>query len=109
MPRRISDHVVFLVNPASDNGATGRRWPQLAHELAHAGLTGDALLSNGPGQLVSLARQAAADGATLLVVVGGDGSVNEVVNGIAGLHGVELAVVARGTGWDFVRTYGIPL
>jgi diacylglycerol kinase family enzyme len=33
--------------------------------------------------------------------------VNEVVNGIAGLD-VELAVIPRGTGWDFVRTYGIP-
>jgi diacylglycerol kinase (ATP) len=33
--------------------------------------------------------------------------VHEVVNGIAGLD-VELAVIARGTGWDFVRTYGIP-
>jgi YegS/Rv2252/BmrU family lipid kinase len=41
------------------------------------------------------------------VIVGGDGSVNEVVNGIAG-RDVELAVIARGTGWDFVRTYGIP-
>ena len=42
------------------------------------------------------------------MVVGGDGSVNEVLNGIAGRAGVELAVIARGTGWDFVRTYGIP-
>jgi YegS/Rv2252/BmrU family lipid kinase len=42
------------------------------------------------------------------VVVGGDGSVNEVANGIAGRDDVELAVFARGTGWDFVRTYGIP-
>ena len=47
-------------------------------------------------------------GAELLVVVGGDGSVNEVVNGIAGVEGVEVAVIPRGTGWDFVRTYGIP-
>ena len=47
------------------------------------------------------------EGARLLVVVGGDGSVNEVANGIAGLDG-EIAVIARGTGWDFVRTYGIP-
>jgi diacylglycerol kinase (ATP) len=48
-------------------------------------------------------------GARLLVVVGGDGSVNEVVNGIAEAPGdIELAVVPRGTGWDFVRTYGIP-
>ena len=49
-----------------------------------------------------------AGGATLLVVVGGDGSVNEVVNGVAGREDVEIAVIARGTGWDFVRTYGIP-
>lgn len=34
--------------------------------------------------------------------------MNEVVNGIAGLAGVELAVIPRGTGWDFVRTHGIP-
>jgi diacylglycerol kinase (ATP) len=43
----------------------------------------------------------------LLVVVGGDGSVNEVANGIA-QQDVEIAVIARGTGWDFIRTYGIP-
>jgi YegS/Rv2252/BmrU family lipid kinase len=41
------------------------------------------------------------------VAVGGDGTVNEIVNGIAGVD-VELAVIPRGTGWDFVRTYGIP-
>jgi diacylglycerol kinase (ATP) len=34
--------------------------------------------------------------------------VNEVANGIAGREGVEIAVIPRGTGWDFVRTYGIP-
>jgi YegS/Rv2252/BmrU family lipid kinase len=47
------------------------------------------------------------DGASRLVVVGGDGSVHEVVNGIAGADGVELAVIPRGTGFDFVRTFGI--
>jgi len=102
-----SGRVVFLVNPASDNGATGRRWPQLAHELAHAGLTGDALFSSGPGQLGGLARRAADDGAAVLVVVGGDGSLFEVANGIAGRDGPDLAVLPRGTGCDFVRTFGI--
>ncbi len=47
-------------------------------------------------------------GAQLLVVVGGDGSVNEVVNGIAGADDVEIAVIPRGTGWDFARSLGIP-
>ena len=47
-------------------------------------------------------------GAQLLVVVGGDGSVNEVVNGIVGADEVEIAVIPRGTGWDFARSLGIP-
>jgi len=34
--------------------------------------------------------------------------VNEVVQGLAGRDGAELAVIPRGTGWDFARTYGIP-
>ncbi len=40
--------------------------------------------------------------------MGGDGTVNEIVQGLAGRDGVELAVIPRGTGWDFVRTYKIP-
>src|SRR4029453_13944990 len=99
---------VFLVNPASANGSTGRRWAEMAHRAATRGLEGDTLFSQGPGQLGDLARQAADGGATLLVVVGGDGSVNEVANGLAGRDDVEIAVIPRGTGWDFVRTYGIP-
>jgi YegS/Rv2252/BmrU family lipid kinase len=100
---------VFLVNPASAAGSTGRRWPELANRAAAAGLSGDALLSERRGQLTELARRAAEDGARLLVAVGGDGTVNEVVNGIADLpEPPELAIVPRGTGWDFVRTFRIP-
>jgi diacylglycerol kinase (ATP) len=99
---------VFLVNPASANGTTGRRWPEIANRAAARGLHGDALFSERQGHLTELARGAAQAGVERLVVVGGDGSVNEVANGVAGLDGVEIAVIARGTGWDFVRTYGIP-
>jgi diacylglycerol kinase (ATP) len=99
---------VFLVNPASDNGATGRRWPELANRAAALGLHGDVLFSEGPEHLRALARRAVELGATLVVAVGGDGTVNEVANGIVGLRDVELAVLPRGTGIDFVRTYGIP-
>jgi diacylglycerol kinase (ATP) len=108
VPQTQSGETVFLVNPASDNGATGRRWPQIANVAAAEGLVGDALISERPGHLGELALSAADSGARLLVVVGGDGSVNEVLNGIAGREGVELAVIARGTGWDFVRTHDIP-
>ena len=102
-------HTVFLVNPASSNGSTGRRWPELARRAAAAGLDGATLFSERQGHLAELAREAALEGAELLVVVGGDGSVNEVVNGLAGLgRQPEVAVVPRGTGWDFSRTFGIP-
>ena len=100
---------MFLVNPASGAGSTGRRWPEIARRAAAAGLSGDALLSERQGHLGELARQAAEGGAGLIVVVGGDGSVNEVVNGIGDVaNPPELAILPRGTGWDFVRTFGIP-
>ena len=102
------EKVVFLVNPASAGGTTGRRWPELAHRAASLGLVGDALISEEPEHLTHLAEQAVRGGATRVVVVGGDGTINEVVNGIAGAEGVELAVIPRGTGWDFVRTFDIP-
>jgi YegS/Rv2252/BmrU family lipid kinase len=79
----------------------------MARVAAERGLEGDTYFSEEQGHLADLARQAAAGGAKLLVAVGGDGTVNEVVNGIAGVEGVELAVVHRGTGGDFVRTFGI--
>jgi diacylglycerol kinase (ATP) len=95
------------VNPASAGGATGRRWPELARRAAALGLPGDAYLSEEPGHLSELAQRAIADGATLLVAVGGDGTVNEVVNGLVGAE-AELAIIPLGTGTDFVRTFGIP-
>jgi diacylglycerol kinase (ATP) len=98
---------VFLVNPAAEGGAVGRRWPQLANRAATLGLSGEALLSERPGQLGELAARAVDQGAKLIVAVGGDGTVNEVVQGLAGRE-ADLAVIPRGTGWDFVRTYGVP-
>ena len=100
---------VFLVNPASGNGATGKRWPELAHRAAQLGLEGTTLFSERPGHLIELAAQAARDGAELVVSVGGDGTLNEVVNGLvrAGAS-TELATIPLGTGMDFVRTYKIP-
>jgi YegS/Rv2252/BmrU family lipid kinase len=100
---------VFLVNPAAANGSTGRRWPEIAHQAAGVGLEGDALLSERRGHLGELAREAALDGARLLVVVGGDGSINEVVNGLAGIESPPaVALIPRGTGGDLVRTFAIP-
>jgi YegS/Rv2252/BmrU family lipid kinase len=62
------------------------------------------VLSESPGHLGRAAHDA---GDSLLVVIGGDGTVNEVVNGVAGTD-AELAVLPGGTGQDFGRTHGIP-
>jgi YegS/Rv2252/BmrU family lipid kinase len=105
----VADHptTVFLVNPASGNGVTGKRWPELARRASALGLQGDTLLSEHPGHLIELAREAVANGAKLVVAVGGDGTLNEVVNGIAN-RDVDLATIPLGTGMDFGRTYGLP-
>jgi YegS/Rv2252/BmrU family lipid kinase len=79
----------------------------LAHRASLLGLTGETLFSERPGHLIELAREAVAGGATRVVAAGGDGTLNEVVNGVAG-SGVELATIPLGTGMDFGRTYGIP-
>jgi diacylglycerol kinase (ATP) len=107
----VSSHsrTVFLVNPASANGSTGKRWPEIAHRAAAAGLDGDALFSERPGHLSALAREATAGGAEMLVIVGGDGSMHEVANGLAETERrPEVAIIPRGTGWDFTRTFAIP-
>jgi diacylglycerol kinase (ATP) len=68
-------------------------------------------VSERPGHLAELAREAAEGGAEQLVVVGGDGTVHEVVDGLmrAGLAGqVELSVLPLGTGRDFARSMRIP-
>lgn len=98
------------MNPASAGGSTGRRWPELARKAAALGLTGDTLFSERPEHLRELAARAVQSGVGLVVAVGGDGTVNEVVNGLRAEDGpqVELAVIPRGTGADFVRTHGIP-
>ena len=61
-------------------------------------------MSEFPGHLAQAASEA---GDSLLVVIGGDGTVNEVANGIAGTD-AEIAVLPCGTGQDFGRTHGIP-
>ena len=102
---------VFLVNPASANGSTKRAWPEIAHRAAAAGLEGEALFSEAPGGITKVAERAAGMGAKRVVVVGGDGTVNEAANGLLAVgvgHEVELAVLPRGTGTDLVRTFGIP-
>jgi diacylglycerol kinase (ATP) len=103
--------VVFVVNPASANGSTRRRWPEIARLAAERGLGGETLFSERPGHAADLAHRAARDGARLVVAVGGDGTVHEAVNGLMRVEAErrpELATIPRGTGKDFARSFRIP-
>ena len=102
----------IIVNPQSAGGATGQRWPQLAAQLESAIGPFDVLTTNAPGHATELARQAADKGATRLIAIGGDGTVNEVINGImAGDPETRpaLGLIDAGTGGDFARNINLPL
>jgi diacylglycerol kinase (ATP) len=77
------------------------------------GLTVDHVRTAAPGDATRLTREALRDGRRLIVAVGGDGTVNEVVNGFFDdgrqvAPDAELALLQIGTGRDTMRTYGIP-
>ena len=67
----------------------------------------DLLTTAKPGHAARLAKEAALEGATAVIAVGGDGTVNEVANGIAGSE-TRLCVVPHGTGNVFAAEAGLP-
>jgi diacylglycerol kinase (ATP) len=99
-----------IVNPAAGNRRTRQRWLALREELARSGLTIEVGQTTGPGAATTLARQAVLDGWPLVIAVGGDGTVNEVINGLVDPSGRPLAalgVIATGRGRDVCRNLGI--
>ncbi|MFC1920751.1 diacylglycerol/lipid kinase family protein [Chloroflexota bacterium] len=100
-----------IVNPAAGANATRKRWPDLQRLLTHIGLSFDHDYTEGTGHAIELAREAAGKGYSCIVAVGGDGTVNEVANGILlsdEAQSVSLGVISTGTGSDFVRSMDIP-
>jgi YegS/Rv2252/BmrU family lipid kinase len=101
----------LVVNPKSGNGETGRRWPDISAALLKAlGECGSAF-TDAPMHAAALTARALDEGYRCIVSVGGDGTLNEVVNGFFLAKGgppvgATLAVVPRGTGGDFRRTFG---
>jgi YegS/Rv2252/BmrU family lipid kinase len=98
---------LVIVNPKSAGGATGDAWPGLASDLAAHFGPFEVAFSEYAGHSTVIAQGAARDG-RLLVACGGDGTVNEVANGIirSGAAAV-LGLLPSGTGGDFRRTLGI--
>ncbi len=105
---------LVVVNPASAGGHTMHRWGQGEHMLRALGIAFDAHVTTAPGSATLAVRDALRDGARRIVAVGGDGTLNEVVNGFFDEHGAPLGahaalcVVPSGSGGDFSRTAHIP-
>ena len=101
----------LIVNPVAGAGRTAKKWPQIMSLLQSAGLKFEHDLTEAPGHARELAKSAAKKGYELVVSVGGDGTINEVVNGLydaGNIADVMLGIIGTGTGSDYIRTIGIP-
>jgi len=100
-----------IVNPVAGAGGTTKKWPQIKAQLKSIGLRFEHDLTEAPGHAIELARSAVKKGYELVVSVGGDGTINEIVNGLydsGSLREVALGIISTGTGHDYIRTIGIP-
>jgi YegS/Rv2252/BmrU family lipid kinase len=105
------NYAMVIVNPYAGTGATGRKWSRIQETLDQTGLEYDFVHTDGKGDAVTLARQAALDGYRMVVAVGGDGTLNEVVNGLMDSgrsQDITMGILNTGTGCDFARFLDIP-
>ncbi len=105
----------FIVNPRAANGRCLRLWRRFARTLAtRAPWPHVERLTSRPGEATALTRAALREGADLVVAVGGDGTLNEVVNGFFDgsrpiQPGAALGLLPWGTGQDFARCLHLPV
>ncbi|MGE5370524.1 MAG: diacylglycerol/lipid kinase family protein [Solirubrobacterales bacterium] len=104
---------MVIVNPASANGATRRKWPAVEAALKNAGITFDYEFTCQRADAAERTRNALQRGYDTIISVGGDGTTNETVNGFFAEGkpvnpNARLGLLCCGTGGDFVRSAGIP-
>jgi len=104
---------IFVVNPHAGNGATGREWPLISKRAGELLGSFEACLTRGPGDATRITRDHLLRGADRVICVGGDGTLNEVVNGFLDENALPrkdtvLGFLPNGTGCDFSRTMPIP-
>jgi diacylglycerol kinase (ATP) len=95
-----------IINPKAGRGR-GARHAELAREYLREGCVAVDFTRHS-GHAAELARQAIDDGCDTIVVVGGDGTINEVVNGSFG-SGIAIGVIPAGTSNDLARCHDIPI
>ncbi len=108
-------NIKVLLNPYSNRWNAQKRWPEADAALKAAGVDFDLSVSEHPDHLVDLAADAVKQGFSTIVVAGGDGSIGEVVNGIArhwngrDKFPVALGIIPLGSANDFAFALGLPL
>lgn len=104
--------VVLVANGRAGRGRVADALPQIEEHLRARSLEYSLHHTEGRGHATEITRQELEAGKRLIVAVGGDGTVNEVVNGMivddAPLGEPVLGVIGAGTGCDFIKTFGIP-
>jgi YegS/Rv2252/BmrU family lipid kinase len=99
----------LISNPKTGRYAARRRTShELASQLESLGVRVDLKLTNGPGDATEIAARAARNGSSDVIVAGGDGTINEVIQGITGTK-ARLGIIPRGTGNVLARELGLPL
>ena len=102
-------NTLVILNPIAGNGAGDRTWPLIANALHAGGLAFDLRRTTAPRAAIDLAAAGIRDGYDTLVAVGGDGTVNEVVNGMMQATGGKpagaLAIIPVGSGNDFAKMF----
>ncbi|AQX72859.1 diacylglycerol/lipid kinase family protein [Dehalococcoides mccartyi] len=99
-----------IVNPVAGARSTEQKWPHISRLMRDMGFSYDFQYTESQGHAIEIARTAALNGYPYLVAVGGDGTINEVVNGILTASQDQktlMGVVDTGTGNDFVRSLGL--
>ena len=102
----MSDHWTIIANPVSGRGRARRIGERVADLLHERGVNVDLMMSGAPGDCERIAREVLARGARQVAACGGDGTVHEVVNGLANSDAV-LGVVPCGRGNDLARALGV--
>jgi len=100
----------FIVNSTAGRGLAGQLFGQLQTFLARYGVEGDIAQTQAPGHAIELARQAALAGYERVVAMGGDGTINQVANGLLSVPECQavLGILPAGSGNDFAYAVGIP-
>jgi len=113
MPKNNEIGWQVILNPHAGGGKGAEDRTKIEQLLKKSGINFTLNLSEYPGHAIELAKELVTRGATHLMVAGGDGTLNEIVNGIflaeqLSHHEVTLGMIPVGTGNDWTRTFGIP-